>query len=300
MEDYEQLDELSKKLLSRYAAAAEKDSDAHRDTGRAFAKMASKGANTRETASNSYVKAANRLDGAGRARAKIKGSEYVDKDGYGYTAKVKANEETEAKKNSELDEASVGLTRPYIGGAKKNDGSISEKKKTNRTRKLNKEETELSELSRPTLSNYMRKRSNDYVRASHASKDELKKASHESEYGSRVKAKIHNDKSIEHDDAKHTIKKHLDRAKAKYNGRAKVNATNEEVEQIDELSKPTLAKYAKKASDSLSVQRLKNIDTIAKNFTADKGMDHADIKAGIKKSAKRHQGLDRALDRLQK
>lgn len=235
----EELSEVSAGLLSRYVVKAKKDSDAHRDAGKQFAKMSRQGANTGSAATKSLYKSADRLDGIGRAMSKIKGSEHIDAGGYAYKSKVKAtNEEVELldekasvkvgtyftaggvslhlHKHPENDhhvlisdgkvmksfndtsenvhaelsryfkgklhEASVGLTRTYIGGGKKkNDGSISEKKKTTTTRRKNKlkeEAEDLNEISVNLAARYVRK-SIDAQKSMKGSSDNKKRGNRE-------------------------------------------------------------------------------------------------------------------------
>lgn len=130
-----ELNELSKTTLTNYAKKAKADSDAHRDMGHAVSKMDSEknSGSLKTMRDNAYKKAADRLDGVGRAKSKIKGAEYIDDDGYGYKSKVKANEEVskDAMEETETKGMAWHEKQKYFQNKWKKEEEDKKSKKTN-------------------------------------------------------------------------------------------------------------------------------------------------------------------------
>lgn len=171
---------------------------------------------------------------------------------------------------------------------------------------LRKEETEqIDEISKKTLGSYVSKASVDMAnRTADATKKKTLAGAdyaHNISRGMSAKTADAQMKS-DYDDAKPDVKKAVKRMYGI--DKAVKRLTKEEVEELDELSKGTLASYAKKASaDARFKQGLgKDYEALGKK-KRDPGTKAALNRTGVKlrlKSKDRLAGVEKAVDRLAK
>lgn len=171
---------------------------------------------------------------------------------------------------------------------------------------LRKEETEqIDEISKKTLGSYVKKASVDMAnRTSDATKKKTLAGAdyaHNISRGMDAKTADKQMKS-DYDDAKPDVKKAVKRMYGI--DKAVARLTKEEVEELDELSKGTLASYAKKASaDARFKQSLGKDYEALGNRKRDPVTKGALNRAGVKlrmKSKDRLAGVEKAVDRLAK
>jgi predicted DNA-binding protein len=182
---------------------------------------------------------------------------------------------------------------------------------TRATDKLTKEEVELDEVSKSTLGSYATKalrRGDIAARMSHSDSDEMGKIANKRLTGAkqavdklapkgaatRIKTSI--DKAREAARNRGTEKD--DKGKAYYAAQKGIAKVREEVEQIDELDKKTLASYVKKSAGVGDRNSLPN--AMRDQATAAVTGDREWYKKSGRTATNRSTGIQRAADRLAK
>jgi len=179
------------------------------------------------------------------------------------------------------------------------------KLKKGQFKELPEEFEQLDELSKSTLGSYVKKAANSMAQ-SHAEVEKARadrNAAHAIDHAttgtpSDVRQKV---KDIISNDASKREKTHFKDVVKRYTGIGKATdkLTKEEVEELDELSKGTLASYAKKAGGTgLNSAGAHGMDYGVK--IANKDFSKKSRDASIKKAVNRAKGVERAVDRLAK
>jgi hypothetical protein len=287
-EEVEQIDELSKKTLGSYVKKA---------AGDAVTKAYRAGDVRDKDSGKNYMKALGRQIGISTATSKLAKEEVEELDELSkktlgsYVKKASRNlAGREYKRGAEKDTSTSNLQKSYkrdMGIAKAVD-------------KLTKEEVEnLDEVSKDTLVSYIRKAVPSAIKNSASAKAQ------------GDLAKTNRDKSA---DKKAKEDFHTAANRQRGINLAAKKLANEEVEQIDEVSKSTLASYIKKASHDVATKSAAtgrygeraNKEAENRKETGDMSKyrqgreDDAKADRFFKKSWKRREGIAKAADKLAK
>ena len=314
-EEAEQIDELKKSTLGSYIKKANVDAMKHAQKS---------GEYNNPDQPKHFSKAMDRMRGVKKATDKLVAKEEVEeldelkKSTLGsYVKKAAGSMAGKTAVAAAQASSSMGKSSPDIKR-----GIVNRMKGITRaTDRLTKEEVEqIDEISKSTLGSYATKalrRGDIAARMSHSDSDEMGKIANKRLTGAkqavdklapkgaatRIKTSI--DKAREAARNRGTEKD--DEGKAYYSAQKGIAKVREEVEQIDELKRSTLASYVKKASTDQYLKgqavqyhtnKAQTADGVFAKQSKEKHYDAAD--KALKKASNRDTGIQRAADKLAK